>query len=150
MHFRGLGRATRGRGRGQSRQDDSKPLEIDASSSLPRSVATQPPSPSSLQPQQQDSNDKSDITVSEGLMKWRTGNMALQNLIDERHTWIADSGCDGHVTKNMKWYTEYTEFPTPRMIRGHSSEPTLAWGTGTVLLPALTSKTWRKIRIGAP
>jgi hypothetical protein len=70
-------------------------------------------------------------------MKWRTGNMALQNLIDERDTWIADSGCDGHVTKNMKWYTEYTEFPTPRMIRGHSSEPTLAWGTGTVLLPAL-------------
>src|SRR6266516_1469740 len=70
-------------------------------------------------------------------MKWRAGNMALQNLIDERDTWIADSGCDGHVTNNLKWYTEYTEFSTPRMIRGHSSEPTLALGTGTVLLPAL-------------
>jgi hypothetical protein len=73
-------------------------------------------------------------------MNWRTGNMALRDLIEERDTWVADSGCNGHVTNNMKWFTDFTEFTTPRMIAGHSSEPTLAWGTGTVLLPALRPK----------
>ncbi len=160
--FKGRGGATkgRGRGRGQSLQDGSKPVEMDTSSSLPRSATTQPPSlPSSQsqlpqqsqQPQQQDSNDRSDITVSEGLMKWRTGNTALRNLIDERDTWIADLGCDGHVTNGMKWYTDYTEFATPRMIGGHSSEPTFAWGSWNWNSSSpCSNKTWRKIRIGAP
>jgi hypothetical protein len=59
-----------------------------------------------------------------------------QPLEEKRDIWIADSGSDGHVT-NMKWFTDFKEFPTPRKINGHSSEPTLALGTGTVLLPAL-------------
>jgi hypothetical protein len=60
-----------------------------------------------------------------------------QPLEEKKDVWIADSGSDGHITNDMKWYTEYTEFPTPKMIKGHSSEPTLALGTGIVLLPAL-------------
>ena len=82
--FRGRGRATRGcgigHGRAQSRQDDLKPLETDASSPLLLSAVTQLPSLSSSQPQQsqqpkqQDSYSTSEITVSEDLMKWRRGN----------------------------------------------------------------------------
>jgi len=63
--------------------------------------------------------------------------MALRSHIEEKDTWIADSGCDKHVSNSIKWYTEFTEFPTPRKIGSHSTEPTLAWGTGTVILPAL-------------
>ena len=37
----------------------------------------------------------------------------------------------------MKWFIDFQEFPTPRLIGGHSAEPSLAWGTGTVLLHAL-------------
>ena len=64
--------------------------------------------------------------------------MALRSEAEEeKDVWIADSGCDGHVTNNMKWYTDFVEFPTPRKIGGHSTEPTLAFGTGTIMLPAL-------------
>jgi len=63
--------------------------------------------------------------------------MAVRNTMEERDTWVADSGCDGHVTNNMKWYINFVEFTKPRKIGGHSSQPTLAWGTGTALLPAL-------------
>ena len=60
-----------------------------------------------------------------------------QPLEEKKDVWIADSGSDGYITNGMKWYTEYTEFPIPKMIKGYSSEPTLTLGTGTVLLPAL-------------
>jgi hypothetical protein len=63
--------------------------------------------------------------------------MAVRNQIDERDTWMVDSGCSGHITNNMKWYIDYIEFSMPRIIKGLAPETTLAWGTGTVLLPAL-------------
>jgi hypothetical protein len=70
-------------------------------------------------PNQQDSNGKSNVSVSEGLMSWRTGNMALRSEVEEeKDVWIADSGCDGHVTNNMKWYTDFVEFPTRRSQHG--------------------------------
>jgi hypothetical protein len=40
----------------------------------------------------------------------------------------------------MKWFIDFLEFLIPRMIVGHSIEPTLAWGSGTVLLPVLRSE----------
>jgi len=40
----------------------------------------------------------------------------------------------------MKWYIEYTEFLISRIIVGYSTEPTLTWGSGTVLLSALRPK----------
>src|SRR5437764_2185301 len=154
--YRGRGRGMSrgrgaGRGRGGQRPDESKPSEMDATSSIPRSILTQPPPPSSFQPQQpqqpqqsqqarpqqQDSADKPKATVSEGLLGWRTGNMAVRNQIDERNTWMVDSGCSGHITNDMKWYIDYVEFSMPRIIKGLAPETTLAWGTGTVLLPAL-------------
>jgi hypothetical protein len=49
-----------------------------------------------------------------------------QPLKEKKDVWIADSGSDGHVTNNMKWFTDFKEFSTPKKISGHSSEPTLA------------------------
>ena len=130
---RGRGGNSRGRGgrnRGgfqgrQNRQNESEPNET-------------PPSAESSKESKDDSNGKSKVSVSEGLMTWRTGNMALRNdAINERDTWIADTGCDGPVANDMKWYVDFVEFAEPRRIGGHSSEPTLAWGTGTVMLPTL-------------
>jgi len=56
---------------------------------------------------------------------------------EKKDIWIADSGSDGHITNNMKWFKDFKEFLIPKKISGHSTEPTLALGTGTVLLPAL-------------
>jgi len=37
----------------------------------------------------------------------------------------------------MKWFIDYSECSTPRIIAGVSSEPAMAWGSGTILIPAL-------------
>ena len=56
---------------------------------------------------------------------------------EKKDIWIANSGSNGHIMNNMKWFIDFKEFPTPKKISGHSSKPTLALGTGIVLLPAL-------------
>jgi len=64
--------------------------------------------------------------------------MALRDdAVNEKDVWIADTGCDGHITNDMKWYVDFVEFTEPRRIGRHSSEPTLAWGTGTAILPMM-------------
>ncbi len=140
---RGSSRGRGGRARGGQQQNNTS-NELEGSSSQPQ-PQTQPAQQTSQQPQSQqpkpqkpNQQQQQKPAASEALAGgWPTGNLAVRNVKDDRDTWVADSGANIHVTNNMKWFINFSEFSTPRMINGHSSESTLAWGSGTVLLPAL-------------
>src|SRR5437016_10043176 len=75
----------------------------------------------------------------EDKMHSRIAFLALRQPLKEKKTdvWVTSVRCNGHITNDIKWYIEYTKFPTPRIINRHTSQPILAYGTGTILLPAL-------------
>ena len=104
---------------GYDHQPDSKPTEMPAQvpAQVPaQATASQLQAPATIPAvQQQQQDDRPNIAVSEGLMSWRTGNMAFREPIeDDKDIFVADSGCNGHVTNDMKWYIDFEEFTTPR------------------------------------
>ena len=56
---------------------------------------------------------------------------------EERDIWVVNTGCNSLVTNNIKWYINFVEFTKSQQIGGHSSKPTLAYRTGTIVLLAL-------------
>jgi hypothetical protein len=84
---RGRGRGTYGgRGRGGQQQNNAA-SELEGSSSQPQSQPSQQTSQQTSQqsqPQQANSTQKPNVTVSEGLLDWRTGNMACRQPLKEK------------------------------------------------------------------
>src|SRR2546421_1157661 len=69
----------------------------------------------------------------------RIAILTLLQPLKEKKTdiWILSTACNGHIANNIKWFQDFTKFMIPRKVKGISSKPIFAWGSGTVHLPAL-------------
>jgi hypothetical protein len=70
----------------------------------------------------------------------RIAFLTLRQPLKEKKTdvWVTSTACSGHIANDIKWFQDFIRFTTPRKVKGIGFKPALAWGSGTILLPALT------------
>lgn len=62
--------------------------------------------------------------------------------IDDTAEWYLDSGASDHMTKEMKWLSDYEEFNVPKSVTIGNGETILAYGTGDVNILAFNGRSW--------